>query len=64
MHYDVIVFNGPGQVEVPITHAVSVTHHWKEPVGVSLGGCLAMLAAAFDTRIQRVGTRAACERAS
>jgi pimeloyl-ACP methyl ester carboxylesterase len=67
--YDVIVFNGPGQGEAMIRGGMSMTHEWEKPVGavldyfrlenvnlvgVSLGGYLALRAAAFDARIKRV----------
>jgi pimeloyl-ACP methyl ester carboxylesterase len=67
--YDVIVFNGPGQGEAMMTYKLGMTHAWEKPVGavldyfrldgvdlvgVSLGGYLAMRAAAFDARIKRV----------
>lgn len=67
--YDVIVFNGPGQGDVLLNQKIPMTPRWEEPVaavldyfhlddvtlvGVSLGGYLAMRAAAFDARIHRV----------
>lgn len=67
--YDVIVFNGPGQGEAMIEYGLSMTHEWEKPVGavldyfrledvtlvgVSLGGYLALRAAAFDARVKRV----------
>ena len=67
--YDVIAFNGPGQGETLIKYKQYMTPEWEKPmgtildyfkldnvtaIGISLGGYLAVRAAAFDTRIKRV----------
>jgi pimeloyl-ACP methyl ester carboxylesterase len=66
---DVIAFEGPGQGAVLVRHGVPMTHEWERPtravldhfgvssatlVGISLGGYLAIRAAAFEPRIARV----------
>jgi pimeloyl-ACP methyl ester carboxylesterase len=67
--YDVIAFNGPGQGEALVKRGMKMTHEWEKPVkavldhfalrdvtlvGVSLGGYLALRAAAFEPRVTRV----------
>jgi pimeloyl-ACP methyl ester carboxylesterase len=67
--YDVIAFEGPGQGAALKKYRMPMTHEWEKPVaavldyfklsditliGVSLGGYLALRAAAFDSRISRV----------
>lgn len=67
--YEVIVFDGPGQGAALRRSGLTITHEWERPVtavldyfqlddvtliGVSLGGYLALRAAAFDDRITRV----------
>jgi alpha-beta hydrolase superfamily lysophospholipase len=67
--YDVIIFEGPGQGESLHQYGHVMTHEWEKPVravldyfktddvtfvGVSLGGYLALRAAAFEPRIRRV----------
>jgi len=64
-----IAFDGPGQGAVLHDQQVPFTPHWHGPVGavlnalnlddvtlvgISLGGCLALRAAAFEPRIRRV----------
>ena len=64
-----MAFEGPGQVEVLEEGRRSMTPHWHKPVravldgygldevtllGISLGGCLAIRAAAFERRVKRV----------
>ncbi|MDH3635125.1 MAG: alpha/beta hydrolase [Gammaproteobacteria bacterium] len=66
--YTVIIFEGPGQGR-PLRDGLKMTHEWEKPVaavidyfemnnvtliGVSLGGYLALRAAAYEPRIQRV----------
>jgi pimeloyl-ACP methyl ester carboxylesterase len=66
--YTVIVFEGPGQGR-PLRSGMKMTHKWEEPVaavldffeledvtliGVSLGGYLALRAAAYEPRISHV----------
>jgi len=66
--YTVIVFEGPGQGR-PLRGGLKMTHEWEKPVaavldffklngvtliGVSLGGYLALRAAAYEPRIQHV----------
>ncbi len=66
--YTVILFEGPGQ-GTALRRGLKLTHEWDKPVaavldhfdlsgitmmGVSLGGCLALRAAAFEPRIERV----------
>ncbi len=66
--YTVIVFEGPGQGR-PLVSGLKMTHEWEKPVasvldffeledvtliGVSLGGYLALRAAAYEPRVQRV----------
>jgi pimeloyl-ACP methyl ester carboxylesterase len=65
----VVVFDGPGQGATLEDSHIPMTHEWEKPVGavldyfglddvtligVSLGGCLVMRAAAFDKRVKRV----------
>jgi len=67
--YDVIAFEGPGQGGALNEGGLPMTPEWHKPVGAvldyfevrraaliggSLGGCLAMRAAAFEPRIDRV----------
>ena len=67
--YDVIAFEGPGQGGALNDSGLSMTAEWHKPVGavldhfeveratlvgLSLGGCLVMRAAAFEPRIERV----------
>jgi pimeloyl-ACP methyl ester carboxylesterase len=66
--YTVIVFEGPGQGK-PLRQGLKMDHQWEKPVsaildhfgldqvcliGISLGGYLALRAAAYDPRITRV----------
>jgi len=66
--YTIIIFEGPGQGR-PLREGLKMTHEWEKPVaavldffeldnvtliGVSLGGYLALRAAAYEPRIQRV----------
>ncbi len=66
--YTVIIFEGPGQGR-PLRDGLKMTHEWEKPVaavidyfemnnvtliGVSLGGYLALRAAAYEPRIQHV----------
>ena len=66
--YSVLSFEGPGQGR-PLKEGIKMTPHWEKPVsavldhlgwkdaalvGVSLGGYLALRAAAFEPRITRV----------
>jgi pimeloyl-ACP methyl ester carboxylesterase len=67
--FDAILFDGPGQGTTLMQERIPMTHAWEEPVGavldyltigeatligVSLGGYLALRAAAFEPRIKRV----------
>jgi pimeloyl-ACP methyl ester carboxylesterase len=67
--YEVIMFDGPGQGSTLMRENMPMTHEWEKPVGavldhfgltdvtligISLGGCLALRAAAFEQRITRV----------
>lgn len=67
--YEVILFEGPGQGAALRKSNLYMTHKWEDPVtavldffdfndvsliGVSLGGYLALRAAAFEERISRV----------
>jgi pimeloyl-ACP methyl ester carboxylesterase len=67
--HELIAFEGPGQGAVLVRHGLPMTPAWERPVaavldhfgsrdvtliGVSLGGCLAIRAAAFETRVRRV----------
>jgi len=66
--FDVVFFDGPGQGATLEDYHIPMTHEWEKPVkavldffkledvtliGVSLGGYLAMRAAAHDERIKR-----------
>jgi pimeloyl-ACP methyl ester carboxylesterase len=66
--YTVIIFEGPGQGR-PLRSGLKMTHEWEKPVaavldffeldgvtliGVSLGGYLALRAAAYEPRIRHV----------
>jgi len=67
--FDVVFFDGPGQGATLEDYHIPMTHEWEKPVkavldffnlddvtaiGVSLGGCLVMRAAAYEKRIKRV----------
>ena len=67
--YDVVSFDGPGQGVALEDGHLAMTHEWHKPVtavldhfhldevtliGVSLGGCLAVRAAAYEPRVRRV----------
>ncbi len=67
--YEVILFEGPGQGAAIRKHNLTFTHEWEHPVaavldyfelndvtliGISLGGYLALRAAAFEQRVSRV----------
>ena len=67
--YDVIAFEGPGQGGVLDESGLAMTAQWHKPVsavldhfaldrvalmGMSLGGCLVMRAAALEPRVQQV----------
>ena len=67
--YEVIIFEGPGQGAAIRKHNLIFTHQWEQPVsavldhfnldnvtliGISLGGYLALRAAAFEPRVKRV----------
>jgi pimeloyl-ACP methyl ester carboxylesterase len=67
--YDVILFDGPGQGGALAGHGLTMPHDWERPVaavldhfeieccaliGISLGGYLALRAAAFEPRISGV----------
>ena len=67
--HDVIMFDGPGQGSTLMRNKIPMTPAWEKPVaavldhlalsnvtliGISLGGCLALRAAAREPRVQRV----------
>jgi len=67
--YNVICFEGPGQGGARQESRLFMTHEWHKPVktvldyfklddvtlmGISMGGCLALRAAAYEPRVQRV----------
>ena len=67
--WNVVAFEGPGQGAVLEEQGAPLTHDWHRPVaavldtfnlqdvtlvGISLGGCLAIRAAAFEPRVRRV----------
>ena len=67
--YDVIAFDGPGQGSALEESGLAMTAQWHKPVsavldhfalervalmGMSLGGCLVMRAAALEPRVERV----------
>jgi alpha-beta hydrolase superfamily lysophospholipase len=67
--YDVVGFDGPGQGSTLEDGHLHLTHEWHKPVGavldyfkldnvtligISLGGCLALRAAAYESRVHRV----------
>lgn len=67
--YDVVCFEGPGQGHVLEEEEIPMTAQWHKPVkavldyfklddvtliGLSMGGCLVIRAAAFEPRIRRV----------
>jgi pimeloyl-ACP methyl ester carboxylesterase len=69
--YRVIAFDGPGQGAALDDYGLPMTEAWERPVsavldhfelddvtliGISLGGCLAIRAAAFEARVRRVVT--------
>lgn len=69
--FDVIAFEGPGQGATLEDSHLPLTHEWEKPVkavldnfklddvtlmGISLGGCLAIRAAAYESRVHRVIT--------
>jgi len=73
--FDIVFFDGPGQGATLEDYHIPMTHEWEKPVvaildffnlddvtliGVSLGGCLAMRAAAYDKRIKRVAADDIC----
>jgi pimeloyl-ACP methyl ester carboxylesterase len=66
--YQIIMFDGPGQGSTLMRENMPMTHEWEKPVGavldhfgltdvtlvgISLGGCLALRAAAFEPRVKR-----------
>jgi pimeloyl-ACP methyl ester carboxylesterase len=66
---EVILFEGPGQGKTLRRHGMKLTHEWEKPtsaildyfnlsdvtlIGISLGGFLALRAAAFEPRISQV----------
>ena len=67
--YQAVMFDGPGQGSTLMRERMPMTHEWQKPVGavldhlglsdvtligISLGGCLALRAAAFEPRVKRV----------
>jgi len=69
--FEVVSFDGPGQGAALEEAHLPMTHEWEKPVkavldffhldavtllGYSLGGCLAIRAAAYEPRVQRVIT--------
>lgn len=67
--YNLVCFDGPGQGGALVDSGLLLTHEWDKPVkaildffkledvtliGISMGGCLALRAAAFEPRIKRV----------
>lgn len=67
--YDTIAFDGPGQGTVLEECGMPMTQEWEKPIhtlfdyfnlndvtliGLSLGGCLALRAAAYEKRVKRV----------
>ncbi len=67
--YDVVCFEGPGQGTTLEDYNIPMTHEWEKPVktildffqledvtllGISLGGCFVLRAAAFENRVKRV----------
>jgi pimeloyl-ACP methyl ester carboxylesterase len=67
--FNVICFEGPGQGAALLESGAFLTHEWHKPVGaildyfklddvtllgISMGGCLALRAAAYEERIKRV----------
>jgi pimeloyl-ACP methyl ester carboxylesterase len=74
--FRLIMFEGPGQGAALTVHGLKMTPDWHLPVkavldfhgvesctlmGISLGGCLATRAAAFEPRIKRVIANDVCE---
>jgi alpha-beta hydrolase superfamily lysophospholipase len=68
-NFDVVMFDGPGQGSTLMQEGIPMTPQWELPVaavldhlriidatliGISLGGCLALRAAAFEPRVKRV----------
>jgi pimeloyl-ACP methyl ester carboxylesterase len=73
--YDVVSFDGPGQGSTVEHHHLPFTPDWHKPVGavldhfglddvtllgISMGGCLVMRAAAYEPRVHRVVTDDIC----
>lgn len=69
MGYEIILFEGPGQGTPLEDYHVPMTHEWHKPVkavldyyeadnvtlmGISMGGCMVMRAAAYEPRVKRV----------
>lgn len=67
--YNIVCFDGPGQGGGLADAGLHLTHEWHKPVkavldyfglddvtllGISMGGCLALRAAAFESRVRRV----------
>ncbi|HEY9758991.1 MAG TPA: alpha/beta fold hydrolase [Oculatellaceae cyanobacterium] len=67
--YEVVAFEGPGQGAALEKYGLPMTHQWEKPVkavldyfkldhvtliGLSLGGCLVLRAAAEEPRVERV----------
>jgi len=67
--FELIIFEGPGQGAALIRYGLPMTHEWEKPldallnyfgvedvslIGMSLGGYLALRAAAYDSRVKRV----------
>jgi pimeloyl-ACP methyl ester carboxylesterase len=67
--YNIICFEGPGQGGGLVDSRLFLTHEWHKPVqavldyfklddvtllGISMGGCLALRAAAFEPRVKQV----------
>jgi hypothetical protein len=67
--FELILFEGPGQGAALIRYGIPMTHEWEKPlsailtyfgveevslIGMSLGGYLALRAAAYDVRVKRV----------
>jgi pimeloyl-ACP methyl ester carboxylesterase len=66
--YDIVLFEGPGQGAVLAEQQLTMTREWHKPVkavldyfdlddvtllGISMGGCLVLRAAAFEPRVKR-----------
>lgn len=67
--YEIILFEGPGQGTPLEDYHIPMTHEWHKPVkavldyyqvddvtlmGISMGGCMVMRAAAYEQRVKRV----------